>query len=230
MKVFRKDGDLRLFLTQRGVKIKLPVEVGFSYIGRLYPKKKATDIFKTVEGLESITGLMVYLALFICLVGSFGWIETALAVFVISIVFPILSSKAYLVVVSKIGYFFSLLPFKPLILSIYAYFIGGIMTVVYALAILFLAFTVEMLTESIFVHKIMKEDIGAAEIMFFTAVAYHSKKLGYDIETILSPITEEDISNGIWIKPFREYAEGFPKSVDYRDVSRADDYYSEEYI
>ncbi|MEI6455439.1 MAG: hypothetical protein WCO93_04050 [bacterium] len=87
--------------TPRGLKIRLPIEVAFTYIARLYPKYTAFQVLKTTEGIESLPSFFGFFTGLYVFIGQFSPTNIAVVVGLATLLAGIISA----------GGLFSLIPY-----------------------------------------------------------------------------------------------------------------------
>jgi hypothetical protein len=211
-----------MFMTPRGLKIRIDIPSGFTLLSRLWendPKTDAFRVLKTSEGLESIPAFAGFIGAFIgVFYGSASWHVAA----------GLVTGNVLGTLLTMFGAF--VIPGLPTIVTWWSWISGyGLLTGVglasawvlkgwgFAaawIAGLFIAFVIS----NVFIQwpRMMyyKKKVGVpftqSEINFFNAYRLHADRLGisHSIE-----VSEDEIQSGGWQRCLEDFASKYPEAV-----------------
>ena len=202
------------FITPRGVKIRMPVEDAFAMMGRLYPKRKPEEILKTVEGLDFISNMVVYITLLFLIYMNVNIISFILLTSIAVIFAKFIVHKGLIFSHRMIiPYYLSLIPFTIwyAVMFVFAFLNNGLSGVGILLGALIISFVIENIYES-FVVKAYNGKITMAEIEFILAYRLHAVSVNIAWEEDCYDM-EAEIENNTWEKPLYEYISKFPHTI-----------------
>ena len=217
-----------MVLTNRGLKLRLPLDTCFAMMAKLYPKVDAFKIFRRTEALEYVPTLLRDIVAIVCfynqvdpvliiklivLANIIGWMITAFGLFII----PYLVSLA--TVYNAIGGFGIVLAINS---GVAYYFkeLDGV--IIYIGAVIISAFITGIVLDFIYVwfmSKIKNVDppITIAETNFLNACRLYAKDFN------LSPnfsFADEELNVSNWSPVFLDYAQKYPEAVARYDGMR----------
>ncbi|MDP6438580.1 MAG: hypothetical protein QGH74_03000 [Candidatus Brocadiia bacterium] len=211
-----------MFMTPRGLKIRLDIPRGFTLLARLWQKDNHTDAFrvlKTCEGLEYIPSILGFVAGLIGLVvGSSPW-HVLLAIVLGTVLGKVLT---------MFGMF--RIPRLPPLATLWSWAAGyGIFTLVgvaaswlsrgWEFAAFWVAGHVAAFIASTFVLEPMrtrhyKERMGypltQSEINFFNAYRLRADRLGVTRDT---EVSDSEVASGGWQACLEDYETKYPEAV-----------------
>ena len=211
-----------MFMTPRGLKIRLEIPHGFALLARLWERDRDVDAFKvlkTCEGLENIPSIFAFVGGLVAIgVGFAPWHV------LLGIVLGALLGK----VLTMFGAF--IIPGLPTLATLWSWaagfgvFLGlGVATAwivrgwrfaVFWMVGSVVAFIASMLIVEPMRMKYYKERVGyplsQSEINFFNAYRLHADRLGLtrDIE-----VSDAEIASGRWKACLEDYAQKYPEAV-----------------
>jgi hypothetical protein len=210
-----------MFMTPRGLKIRIDVPTGFALLARLWrndPKTDAFHVLKTVEGLESIPSVAGFVGAFIGLLeGSASW-HVAGGLIVGNILGTLLTIGAFIVPgLPTIATWWSWISGYGLLVGIgvatawfmkgweyaAAWIIGSVLA--YAVSILF----IEPARMKYYKAKI-GVPLSQSEVNFFNAYRLHADHLGLSNSV---EVSEDEIQSGEWQRCLEDFAGKYPNAV-----------------
>lgn len=200
-----------MFFTPGGLKIRIPLEVAFSFIARLHPDRKGIDVLRTTDGLDKFPSFFTDIVVLVLLFYQFdlwpvviGAVLSTL-VFTLMVVFGIFTSISNL-----IWRLHRVMPdiVRLAVVFCLSFLIQGIDGLKITLAALLIAFVIGELVTQIFIAMIFKMTIS--ELEFFQAFKYHAQKIG--IHLIDQP-TDEEIESGKWLVSVADYVSLVPSGI-----------------
>ena len=211
-----------MFMTPRGLKIRIDIPTGFALLARLWkgdPKTDAFCVLKTVEGLESIPSVAGFIGAFIGLLeGSASW-HVAVGLIVGKILGALLTMFGVFIIpgLTTIATWWSWVSGYGLFLAIgvaYAWFLKGWeYAAAWVIGFVF-AYVISMLFIELPRMKFYKTKIGVplgqSEVNFFNAYRLHAGRLGLSNSV---EISEGEIQSEEWQRCLEDFAEKYPNAV-----------------
>ena len=211
-----------MFMTPRGLKIRIEVPMGFTPIARLCKRDSNTDAFrvlKTVEGLECIPAVAGFVGASVGLLYGSAWWHVAAGLVAGKILGTLLTTFGAFVIpglvsfatlwswVSGYGVLAVIGVASAWILKGWEYaaaWIGGLI-----LAHLILDWFVELSRMKYYKNK-LGFPFSRSEVNFFNAYRLHADRLGlpWAIE-----VAEDEIQSGDWQQCLEDYAAKYPEAV-----------------
>ncbi len=204
--------------TPRGLKIRLSVNHAFALMARLYPKVGAFQVLKTTEGLESIPGMLAFVAGTTSFYLKLDPYSIGLYVLVASVVGTIITTFGLFVVpgLPRLGTLYSYISgfgILLIILAVYGFLSVGWQGVV--------AFFVGKLVAGVInnaigfwnakrIHSKIGTPLTISEINFFNAYRLHAAGLGKSTDMTVS---EEELKEENWKECLEDLALKWPEVV-----------------
>lgn len=194
--------------TPRGLKIRLPVDLAFTYIARLYPRYSAFQVLKTTEGIELLPSLFAffmglwvflnhlsptYIAINVGFATLFAGLIRAYGLFhLIPFMTPFFTGLSY---IKGFGLFTITIIIVGLLVvgwqGVLFYFIGR-----------YIAGAINGIIDIYQMKRIFKKTgfpLTASERNFFNAYRLHASRIGV---TVNLEIEDGEIESGKWKLPF----------------------------
>jgi len=204
--------------TPRGLKIRIDVPYAFGLMARLYPKVTPFKILKTTEGIESLPGMLAFIAGMVGFGLHLPLLQIAILVFVCCVAGALINALGFYIVPGLVG-----------LGTIYSYLSGyGI----YLTVVIVTGFTLEgwQAVLSFFAGRIVAAGVNqilefwqtsryqkltgyvftGSEISFFNAYRLHASRI--DVTTDID-ISDEEEKENHWGKTFEQFAMEWPEVV-----------------
>ncbi|MCY4379077.1 MAG: hypothetical protein OXC39_04530 [Candidatus Dadabacteria bacterium] len=226
--------------TPRGLKIRLNINHAFALMARLYPKVDAFKVLKTTEGIESIPGMLAFIAGVLSFSLGFETYQIGLYTFLACVLGMIITTRylnlehllLFFAFIDEklVGIFRVLVPRLPGLGTLYSYVSGfGILLVVLivygiisvgwkGVLAFFIGRIAAELVNLVITFRVMKKiysetkvPFTTSEIHFFNAYRLHASKLGKTTDTTVS---EEELKEENWIECFKDLESKWPEVVE----------------
>lgn len=209
-----------MFYTPRGLKIRIPIQEAFTYLGRIYPKRTPEQVLGTAEALDHMASVLPLVGLIGLKLDFAVWATIAVAFSGVILGKLILwfGATNFLPGIVSTSYAWSRTPWLlrvPLVLGL-AYWLQGKRGVLIWLATIAACYIGETTLEFI-AHSRRYERHGTnfsdSELAFIQAWRHHALGLGvaWDRE-----VTDGEIETGVWHEPLEHYMAQFPGRVPTR--------------
>lgn len=204
--------------TPRGLKIRLPLDIVFGLIARLYPNVDAFRVLKTTEGFESIPDFLSFVTGIICFISGVAPLQIGLYVFISSITgfFVSFMGFAYKIpILPTLGTLFSYIFgfVTNLIIIVWGFAVVGWESVVAWFVGVILAEIVSWIIDLININRSFKKFgvcITKSEIDFLNAYRWHAVRLNKSLDLTLS---DDELKEENWSQCFKDLALKWPEVV-----------------
>jgi len=206
--------------TPRGLKIRLPIDLAFTYIARLHPKFTAFQVLKTVEGIESIPSYFAFLTGLYVFLYNFSVIDIAIYVGIYTVIGGVITASGYLFVIpylARVVNVFGTLKvfgvFTIAIITVGLLTVGWKGTLAYFIG-RYSAALINFIIDTWHTNKASRKigfPLTASERNFFDAYLLHASYMG--VTTNLE-LEEGEIESGKWELPLTILHSKHPKVVE----------------
>jgi hypothetical protein len=208
--IYINEGGRYMFYTPGGLRIRLPINEGFSLIARIHPIRRGIDVLRTTDGLDKFPAFFTNLVVLVLLGLKLSlWMVIVGAVLSVIVSTLIVIFGAFSGITSNTWRLHKIMPDVIRWVVVYGltYWIfgfNGVKTIFFALLVAYLInIILEFLIASVF-------KLTISELEFFRAFQYHAKKLAID-STV--PATENEIESERWLAPLIEYTSVVPTGI-----------------
>jgi hypothetical protein len=204
--------------TPRGLKIRITVPYAFGLMARLYPKVTPFRILKTTEGIESLPGMLAFLAGIIAFVIHLSPLNIALVVAAIQLLGELINAFGLYVVPGLVGLgtlfsYMSGYGIFLIIVIITGFVLGGWQAVVAFFVGKIIAAVIGQVLEYWQInryHKLTGHPFTGSEISFINAYRLHASQIGITIDISLD---DDEIKEDYWKSTFQQFALEWPMVV-----------------
>ncbi|HNZ31579.1 MAG TPA: hypothetical protein PKJ25_05735 [Smithellaceae bacterium] len=204
--------------TPRGLKIRIAVPYAFGLMARLDPKVTPFRILKTTEGIESLPGMLAFIAGVIAFFLHLPPFQIALVVAVSQLVGKLINAFGLYIVPGLVecGTFYSYLSgygIFLIVVIIAGFLLGGWQAVVAFFVgkiIASLAGQVLEFWQASRYHNLTGHPFTGSEVSFFNAYRHHASRIGEKTNIDLS---DSEMEEDHWGETFQRFAMEWPEVV-----------------
>jgi hypothetical protein len=204
--------------TPRGLKIRIAVPYAFGLMARLHPKVTPFKILKTTEGIESIPGMLAFIAGMIAFAIHLPPFQITLVVATIQLVGKLINFFGFYIIpglvglgtlfsyISGYGIYLIIVIITGFVLggwqAVVAFFVGKIIATVGAQVVEY--------WQTNRYHKLTGHPFTGSEVNFFNAYRLNALQIGITTDIGLD---DDEIKEDYWESTFQQFAQEWPEVV-----------------
>lgn len=204
--------------TPRGLKIRIAVPYAFGLMARLHPKVTPFRILKTTEGIESLPGLLAFVAGLVAFGLHLPPTQIALVVGVSQLAGTLINALGLYTIPGLVGLgtvysYISGYGIYLIAVTVTGFVLGGWQAVAAFFAGKIIAFIIGEAIEfwqTNRYHKLTGHALTGSEISFFNAYRLHASRIGVTTEIDLS---NDEMEEDHWGTTFHRFAMDWPEVV-----------------
>lgn len=206
-----------MFYTPRGLKIRIPVQEAFTYLGRIYPKRTPEQVLSTAEALDHMTSVLPLVGLIGLKLDFAVWtiIAIALAGVMIGKLILWFGATNLLPGIVSVSYAWSRVPWLLRLSFVFglAYWLQDTRGVLIWLGTIAACYIGETILEFMSQSRRYRRHglhLSDSELAFIQAWRNHALSLGVAWDQDLD---DSEIESGVWHEPLEHYMTRFPGRV-----------------